>query len=279
MKAAAGCYSCLIDQTRKTIGLTCQDDSAARKIEREVRAFLDGNPFEDAPAELGREVYRIISGITGIADPFKSIKKEYTRKALGLYPAMKEWVRTSENPLLTAVKLAIAGNVIDFGLVHHFSLEDEVRRVLTSDLTVDHFPQFRRASLTADFILMLGDNAGETVFDRLLIEELGSRVIYAVRGAPIINDAVHEDAVAAGLDKVAEIISSGSDAAGTSLSLVSTKFREIFDSAPMIISKGQGNYECLSGIDRPVYYLLKAKCRVIAEHLRVPQGSLLLFKE
>lgn len=279
MKAAAGCYSCLIDQTRKTIGLTSQDDSAARKIEREVRAFLDKNSFEAAPAELGREVYRIISGITGIEDPFKDLKKEYTRKALELYPVMKEWIRTSENPLLTATKLAIAGNIIDFGLIHHFRLEDEVKQVLTTELTVDHFTQFRRAALTADFILMLGDNAGETVFDRLLIEELGSRVIYAVRGAPIINDAVHEDAVAAGLDKVAEIISSGSDAAGTSLSLVSDEFLEIFDSAPMIISKGQGNYECLSGIDRPVFYLLKAKCRVIADYLSVPQGSLILFKE
>jgi uncharacterized protein with ATP-grasp and redox domains len=279
LKAYPGCYSCLIDQTRKTIGLTGQGPQMAQKIEREIRSFLDHNPFEDAPAELGREVYRIIAGFTGIEDPFKAIKEEYTHKALALYPKMKSWIRESEDPLMTAVKLSIAGNIIDFGLVHRFRLEDEIRNVLTEALAIDHFSEFRRRVDRAAYILMLGDNAGETVFDRLLIEEIKPPVKYAVRSRPIINDAVYEDAVAAGLDQVAEVFSSGSDAAGTSLPLVTGEFREIFKAAPLIISKGQGNFECLSGQDRPVYYLLKAKCRVIADHLGVPRGSILLFHE
>lgn len=279
MKAYPGCYSCLLDQMRKTLSLTGQGPEEARKIEEEVRAFLDSSPFEDAPAELGREVYRIIAGFTGIADPFEGIKEEYTAKALKLYPTMKEWVRDSEDPVLTAVKLSIAGNVIDFGLVHQFRLEDEIRNVLTSDLTVDHYAAFRELLDRAESVLMLGDNAGETVFDRLLIEEIEPHVKYAVRSGPIINDALLEDAEAAGLHQVAEVFTSGSDAAGTSLPLVTEEFREIFESAPMIISKGQGNFECLSGVKRPIFYLLKAKCQVIADHLQVPRGSLLLFRE
>ena len=279
MKAYPGCYSCLIDQTRKTIGLTGQGSRMAQKIEQDVRSFLDNNPFEDAPAELGRDVYKIIAGYTGIEDPFKSIKREYTDKALSLYPKMKKWVRESDNPLLSAARLSIAGNVIDFGLVHQIRLEEEIRKVMTEDPAIDHFSEFQELVGRAEYILMLGDNAGETVFDRLLIEEIEPPVKYAVRGGPIINDAVYEDAVAAGLDQVAEVFSSGSDAAGTSLPLVTGEFRKVFEAAPLIISKGQGNFECLSGVERPIYYLLKAKCQVIADHLGVPRGSLLLFHE
>ena len=279
MRAYPGCYPCLIEQTQRTLRITGQKPEACQKIEAEVRAFLDRNSFQDAPAELGRDVYRIIEGFTGIRDPFQAIKEEYTRKALALYPLMKEWVRSSEDPLFASVKLSIAGNVIDFGLTHQFKLEEEIRNVLESDLTVNHFSQLRDVLAAADFILMLGDNAGETVFDRLLIEELAPPVKYAVRSAPIINDAVLRDAAAAGLDQVAEVFSSGSDAAGTSLTAMSEEFSEIFYSAPLIISKGQGNYECLSGVERPIFYLLKAKCQVIADHLDVPRGSLLLFRE
>lgn len=259
--------------------MTGQDPCSARKIKDAVRSFLDNDPFQDAPAELGREVYRIIAGFTGIEDPFKAIKQEYTQRALSLYPRMKEWIRESENPLLTAAKLSIAGNVIDFGLIHQFNLEEDIKDVLTGDLAIDHFPELKERIGQAEYILMLGDNAGETVFDRLLIEELKPPVKYAVRGRPIINDALYEDAVAAGLDRVADVFSSGSDAAGTSLPAVTEEFRVIFDAAPLIISKGQGNFECLSGVDRPIYYLLKAKCQVIADHLEVRRGSLLLFRE
>jgi len=114
------------------------------------------------------------------------------------------------------------------------------------------------------------------VFDRVLIEELGKPVTYVVREQPIINDAVREDAIAAGIDKVAEIISSGADAPGNILRLCSKEFFMIYEASDFIISKGQGNYEGLSGENRPIFFLLKAKCSVIAKHIGVEQGSIIL---
>ena len=233
---------------------------------------------EAIPPEIGREAYRFISEKTGILDLFAKIKRENTQKALSLYPQLKERVESSKDRLSTAARIAIAGNVIDFGANADFDLDKDLDELLSQDMAVHHFPAFHQAVQGARNVLYLADNAGETVFDRLLIEELGKPVIYAVREKPIINDATYQDALDAGIDKVAEIVSSGTDAPGTILSLCSEDFLKIFRSADLIISKGQGNYEGLSDETRPVFFLLKAKCAVIARDLGVKQGSLVLMK-
>jgi uncharacterized protein with ATP-grasp and redox domains len=233
---------------------------------------------EAIPPEIGREAYRIISEKTGISDPYAEIKKENTHKALSLYPQLKRRIESSEDRLSAAVRMAIAGNVIDFGANADFDLDKDLDALLSQKLAVDHYPAFCLALQRARNILYLADNAGETVFDRLLIEELGKPVIYAVREKPIINDAVYQDALDAGIDKVAEIVSSGTDAPGTILNLCSDQFLKIFRSADLVISKGQGNYEGLSDETRPVFFLLKAKCAVIAKDIEVKEGSLILMK-
>jgi uncharacterized protein with ATP-grasp and redox domains len=233
---------------------------------------------EAIPPEIGRDAYRLISEKTGIQDLFARIKKENTQKALSLYPQLKERVVSSHDRLATAVRMAIAGNVIDFGANADFDLDRDLVGLLSQDLAVNDFPAFQKAVHEARNVLYLADNAGETVFDRLLIEELGKPVVYAVRENPIINDATHQDALDAGIDQVAEIISSGTDAPGTILGLCSENFVKILKSADLIISKGQGNYEGLSEKTLPVFFLLKAKCAVIAEDIGVKQGSLILMK-
>lgn len=235
-------------------------------------------PPEAIPPEIGRDAYNLISKKTGIPDLFANIKKETTQKALSLYPKLKERVASSKDRLATAARMAIAGNVIDFGVNADFDLDRDLEALLSQELAVDHFPAFHMAVKKARNILFIADNAGETVFDRLLIEEMNLPVVYAVREKPIINDATYQDALEAGIDQVAEIVSSGTDAPGTILGLCSEDFLQIFRAADLIISKGQGNYEGLSDETRPVFFLLKAKCSVIARDTGVKQGSLILMK-
>ena len=252
-----------------------------KKIQEILVAFghqLSRIHAEAIPPEIGREAYHLISEKSGILDPYAKLKKANTQQALFLYPRLKERVACSQNRLKMAIRMAIAGNVIDFGANADFDLDRDLDVLLSQKLAVDHYPAFRQALQSARKILYLADNAGETVFDRILIEELGKPVVYAVREKPIINDAVYQDALDAGIDEVAEIVSSGTDAPGTILKLCSDNFLKIFRSADLVISKGQGNYEGLSEETRPVFFLLKAKCAVIARDIGAKQGNLILMK-
>jgi len=223
-------------------------------------------------------VYKSIYRVTKIKDPFKKVKKSCTRRLLDVYPEFKEKIKNSKDALYTALKFATLANAIDLGANPDFVLEEELRNFTIRDFDVCDYSEFKYALKRARNVLYIADNAGETVFDRLLIEELNRPVIYVVRENPIINDAIMEDALDAGLDKVAEIISSGCDAPGTILKLCSWKFRRIFARADLVISKGQGNYETLSNCRRQIFFLLKLKCPVIARDMGFPTGSVVLSR-
>jgi uncharacterized protein with ATP-grasp and redox domains len=278
MRVYLDCYPCFFDQILKTARIITGDEQQIRDILAEFGTFLPRISANSTPPEIGREVYRIISEKTGVKDPYRQIKKICTQQALALYPKLKEKIVSSEDRLFTAIRVAIAGNIIDFGAKARFDLDKDLDGILSQELAIDHYSEFRKVLIGAQNVLYLADNAGETVFDRLLIEELDKPVVYVVREKPIINDAVYQDAVDAGVDQVAEIISSGTDAPGTILDLCSEEFVKIFQAADLIISKGQGNYEGLSDAVRPVFFLLKTKCSVIAQDVGVPQGSIVLKK-
>lgn len=116
------------------------------------------------------------------------------------------------------------------------------------------------------------------MFDKLFIEAImHPLLVYAVRGGPIINDATMDDARYCGMDKVADVISNGYDAPSTILEHCSPAFREVFEHADVIISKGQGNFEGLCGkTNKPIFFLLMAKCDVIADALKVQKGSFVI---
>ena len=265
-----------MNQALNTAKIVAAEKEKIHKVMKQICLFLPTMSLDVTPSEFGREVYRIVSTVTGIKDPFREMKTQHTQQALRLYPKLKELILSSEDPLLTAIRISIAGNVIDFGTTQKFDMEKDLDEILKMDFAINHYLEFCEALNKANTILFIGDNAGETVFDRLLIEKLGKPVMYAVRERPIINDAIFEDAVEAGIDKVAEIFSSGCDAPGCILSLCSDEFLELYNSAELIISKGQGNYEGLSDEHRPIFFLLKAKCSVVAADIGVPQGSILL---
>ncbi len=276
MRTYLDCFPCFLSQALRAARMATDDETLIKRVLDDAGMMLRDIPLESTPPETGRWIYHKVSEITGVQDPYRAIKQESTREALALYPSLKERVAMSDRPLETAVKIAIAGNVIDFGPNRAFEIRREIDETLKKAPGIWDFERFMEGLSNASQVLYLGDNAGECVFDRILIEELDKPVVFVVREIPIINDATEEDAAAAGIDQTARIMSSGADAPGTLLHICSEEFINAYEQAPFIISKGQGNYEALSGEKRPIFFLLKTKCRVIADDLSLQEGDIVL---
>jgi len=276
MKTHLDCIPCFLNQALRTARIATDDEQKIKRLLDEVGVMLRTIPLESSPPKTARLIYKKISAITGNPDPYRKINRQSTQKALSLYPTLKNSVENATDRLLTAIRIAIAGNVIDFGANWDFDLNHEIEKVLEKDFAVYDYDKFIDHLGKADEILYIGDNAGECVFDRVLIEEMKKPVTYAVRGKPIINDATYEDAQAAGIDKVANLISSGADGPGAILETCNSEFKEVYHNAELIISKGQGNFEALSSETRPIFFLLIAKCHVIARDLGINEGDIIL---
>jgi hypothetical protein len=261
--------------------MTTKNEKVHRKILDQVMEKLSQLPLEASPPEIAQIVYSMIKEITKNGDPYREAKKGQNELALKLYPEFKEMIARSEDPLFFSLKLAIAGNIIDLGIQKKVDdIKGEVLSAFNAPLAVNHYSKFKKDLMNSRMLLYLGDNAGEIVFDKILIEQVRQtkdiKVIFVVRGSPIINDATMEDAEFVGMETVAEVISNGFDAPATVLSKSSPEILELFSRADMIIAKGQGNYESLSSKDKNIFFLLKAKCSVIAKDLGVEEGDTIL---
>ncbi len=224
-------------------------------------------------------IHRHLRQITAAEDPYRAAKDRFNQLALLMLPDLRKKVEAEPDRLLLAARLAIASNVIDFA-VNGSLLEEKVRKGMEQTIQKPirgNIDAFRQAIAEAEKILYLADNAGEIVFDRLLIEQLPrERVTLAVRGAPVINDATQRDAKTAGLHDLVEVIDNGSDAPGTILTDCSPAFQRQFNQADLIIAKGQGNFETLSDVPANIFFLFKVKCPVIARQIGAEIGSLIL---
>jgi uncharacterized protein with ATP-grasp and redox domains len=276
MKTYLDCFPCFLNQALRSARIATVDEKKIKTILDEVGMMLKNIPLDSSPPKSGRLIYNKVKKITGNRDPYKKIKEESTQKALALYPNLKNRIEKSKDRLLTAIRIAIAGNIIDFGTNWNVDIENETCKVLEMNFAVCDFDGFKNKLDKVSNILYLGDNAGECVFDRILIEEIKKPVTYVVRGVPIINDATYEDAVQAGIDRVATIMSSGTDAPGTILETCNPEFKKIYKNSDFIISKGQGNYEALSKEKRPIFFLLRIKCNVVADDIGVNTGDIVL---
>lgn len=281
MKLYLECFSCILDQTLRVARLASRDPAIHEKIMKEVSLILNEADLGENPPVLGGRVYKVVSDISGRSDPYKEVKDRYNSLCLGLYPELKKMVSTSFDPLRTAIKAAIAGNMIDFGTGKKFDLKKDIRALIKRPLRRSDYPRFRSEYKKAREILYIGDNTGEVVFDRILIEELikkkGTRVTYAVREEPVINDATMEDAIAVGMDKIAKVISSGMKIPGTLPGEAKREFRSVFNHADMVISKGQGNFETLDDCERDIFFLFQTKCIQVTKYLRCGLGDTLLY--
>lgn len=276
MKTTLECIPCLFEQVVRTARMVTQDEQKIKQVQDELGEIIKEISMESTPPMLGKMMYEKVAKITGVEDPYRELKHKSTLEALALYPSMKEQVHRSKDPLLTATKFAAIGNVIDFGVNHGYGLLDEINDVLTREFGVFDYGAFKECLSKANDVLYIGDNAGESVFDRILIEEMGKNVTYVVRGGPVINDVTQKEALQAGLDTVATIISTGTNIPGAVPEFCSSEFNAAYANADMVISKGQGNYESLSEEERSIFFLLIVKCDLVAEHLGAQKGELVL---
>ncbi len=225
--------------------------------------------------EVTRMVLERLKSESTVEDPYHREKEAGNAEMMSKYEEFKNLVLTSANPFDTALRLAIAGNIIDFGPAHTFDVATTIDKVLHSDFAIDHSTELYQEIKKAKTILYLADNCGEIVLDKLFLETIGKpKVWLAVRGNPVLNDATEKDARAVGIHQVAEIISNGDDAPSTLLHRVSPGFREIYNKADLIISKGMGNYEGLMQEDDPrLFFLLMIKCQVIGSKTGTEMGQ------
>lgn len=280
MVTAIECLPCFLKQTIIALRQHYGMKDVHHDIMNGVLSIMQQADMTRPPAYTTTFIHRHIRDMLA-QDPFSKIKYDYNNIALGLYPKLREEVSGSKDPLLTAARLAIAGNIIDFGIFTSIDIESSIRRALETSIAVDDYQSFRESIFEADEILYLLDNAGEVVFDRLLIEELitaGKTVTAVVKGSPVLNDVTYADAVQTDLTSVCKIINNGSDAVGTILEWTSPGFQEKYRASKIIISKGQGNFETLTGTEKNIYFLFQSKCDVVSKELGLSPGSMLLKK-
>jgi damage-control phosphatase, subfamily I len=273
------CIPCLIRQTLDAASLATENEAIRERILREVLAAASEMDLRQSPPAMAQRVHRRLRELTGQEDPYRALKGQQNQLALEFYQRFREIGAADGSGLERAVRLAIAGNVIDLGVKSNLA-ESEIHEAVASCLTEPldgDIAAFAAAIDAATKILYLTDNAGEIVLDRLLIERLPlDKVTVAVKGAPIINDATRADAELAGITDLVPVIDNGSDAPGTILEDCSSVFRRHFAAADLIIAKGQGNYETLREVSAPLYFLLRVKCPVLARDLSCPIGRLVL---
>ena len=280
MKPHLECVPCFLRQASEAIMMSTDDEVVREEALREVMSYLLYEEWGKAIPELGTNVHRIVKRVTDNEDPYKQLKDECNEMASNLYPKLELAVKNSNDPLLTAAKIAIAGNTIDFGPKIEIDVEKEVQKVLEGKLAINDIDQLKGSAQKSKDILYLADNAGETFFDRILIGELVRRdinVTYVVKGGPILNDATLRDAEMAGINSVAKVISTGTDCAGVLFSECSKHFLRGFEKSSLVISKGQGNYESLNDVkNKEIFFLLKIKCPIIAEDIGAKKASIVL---
>jgi len=273
MEIYLDCYPCILRQAIEASRMAGATISQQKAVVLETLEILRHLPNGVTPPGIGAHVHEKVRQITGNPDPYQSVKNEATQQALTMLPKLRAMINESDDPLETAIRLSIAGNIIDFGPNPDYDLWKVVERVLSMDLSINDLPSLRNRLEKVESILYLADNAGETVFDRLLIETLTKPVTYVVRGGPVLNDATVEDAHAAGIHLVAEVIDNGAQIPGTILTECSPAFQKRFHNAGLILAKGMGNYETLSAVKAPIFFLLQVKCPIIGLDVGVPAGS------
>jgi uncharacterized protein with ATP-grasp and redox domains len=268
-----------VSQALSVARLATTAEPVRERIVREALRAASEADLNLSPVSFGRGIHRRVRELTGQADPYLSIKEESNRLALALLPAWRERLQAKENPRVAAVKLALAANVIDFGIKGDLTAEQipaALEASFAGQLKGDVEAFFAAAESARD-ILFLADNAGELVFDRLLLELLPHhKITVVVKGGPAINDALRADATVAGLDGWVEVIDTGCDGAGIELESCSPEFQRRFASASLILAKGQANYESLDGCGQNIFFLFKVKCPVVARHIGHAVGSLVL---
>lgn len=269
------CIPCIINQAYSIAKIFTNGDketqlNIVKKVCEEVR-----NINSDFTAPLFSKVMqKIVEDNLRVKNPYQNIKETNLDEAENYIPYLKTMYENSVDKLELALRIAIPGNIIDLGANPNFNIINEVNKITSDNIDLSSLQKFKEDLVNSNLILYIGDNYEEALFDKFLLNELNhKRVVYAVRSKPILNDITIEDAYKLGMDKICEVIESGSTIAGTDLRECTNEFMDLYKSADMVISKGQGNYETLIDESRPIYFLFKVKCEVVALRCGVQNGN------
>lgn len=278
------CLECIYNQANRVCELLNIQGALKESILNTSKAMVADMSFTLTPPQNATPMYEMIAKKLEKRDIYDTIKIDSIQHALEFSEYCQELIDSSDEKLHIATKVAIIGNVIDLASTHMFDLKTEVEKVVTNAFAIDDFENLHEDIKRANTIVYLADNAGEDVFDKLYIKTIKElypniKIYYFVRGKPIINDLTVDDLWLSKIDEVATIIDSGVHTPGIVRLDLHENAQKLFESADIIISKGMGNYECLSEErDLPIYFLLKIKCDVVADSLEQNVGDIICKK-
>ncbi len=281
MRTHRYCVICIFNQLLRVADYLKCDESQKDQILVKALKMAGDVTFKDFTApEFSALMYRAVTEISGIKDPYYQLRREQNQMVMDRLPEIRERITAAPDRLFTAAYYALLGNIIDYGGVRLFDAEEVFNPSGNPDIFLNHYPRFKEQLQRARQVLILGDNAGEAVFDLLLIEEIkafnpGVTVYYGVRSHPAINDVMREDAEYIGIHRQAQVLETGTDCAGTVVGKCSDEFRTIYYDSDIIISKGQGNFETLEGEPESILYVFKVKCDIVANYSSLPLGALI----
>lgn len=288
MKYSIDCVPCLLNQAVRTVKIFIPEEEEQLKIVKGLMTeMLELSEDVSAPY-IAHRMQEALAKALDDPDPYRLEKAYYNQEMMKIAPDLESIRDKSPDPFATALKLAAAGNIIDFGPGYDLSREKVLATIAaTMEMSL---PEAELAALHEDLegaktLLYLGDNTGEIVFDRIFVNTIkkefpAAKIYFAARGRPVLNDITEEDAYLVKMDEIAEIINNGTSIPGTVLEHVSPAFKEIFDQADVIIAKGQGNFESLFGSGREnLYYLFLCKCNLFIERLGAKPNDLIFMRE
>jgi len=280
MEAQLDCIACSMQHALRSIRLMTDSEDMREDLLRQVTTHMSQANWRTNPLNLADSIYTLLSGLTGIENPYAELKSQSNEEVLRLYPELEDLVRTSQDPLLTACKLAVAGNIIDFGVHGHYDIHDTIQRILNTDFAVNRYERCKTLLSTAENLVLFADNAGELVFDKLLLETILTRyalqiITVVVKGSPILNDATMEDVEQVGLHQLPRVqfltVEGQSHGNGHPVWLHPEAERLIAEH-DVAIAKGQANYEMMSHFSG-LFCLLIAKCDIVAQRTGSYKGA------
>ncbi len=277
----AKCPACLLNRIYQECMLVTDDEELINRIiQTSMNMILQEFRKREINAIASTKVHRIVYQMLGSDDPYRILKERANEESLKVLPFVEKLIRKGDR-FKNAVKASIIGNSFDYGVLDHnvndSNFKNYFQKEFMKKLVIDNTEEIEH--LSKGRVVYLADNAGEIIFDRLLVQEIkrrGGFVSFVVRAKPVLSDATVEDARIAGIDIIAdEILTNGEGAIGIIEEELPEITRERMDQADVIISKGMANYECLSeGRYRNIAFLLKAKCEPVARDIGVNVGDM-----
>ena len=284
MRLQDRCLPCVVNQVIKVANIT--GINTKEELLREVFTYLSKMNFDETTPEIIGEIFEMIKRHTNNPDPYKETRNYYNTLFMELLPEFERKIEQDENSFMSAIRYAIVGNIIDFNPIHNTLLEDIYdcfEKMEQFELAIDDSHALMKDISNAGTLLYLGDNCGEICMDKILLKKIKElnpnvKLLFGVRGKPVVNDSISEDAYSVGIDEYAEVVDNGDGSLGTVLNRTSPAFKEVYKKADVVIAKGQANYECLSEENKNIYFLLMTKCDVIAKDIGVEEKKMICLK-